>query len=438
MNTKGLDLWKKSLQIIPGGNGLLSKRPERYAPDIWPTYFKSSKGVEVTDIDDNLYIDMAQMGIGSAILGYANEELNEAVIRSINLGVNCTLNSFEEYELASKLIELNPFAGAVRFAKTGGEAMSIAVRIARAASNKSKVLFSGYHGWSDWYLSANIKNAKNLNNHLLDGLKTNGVPKGLINTSIPFNYDDLDDFEEKINQHKDIGVICIEGARGKMPSTKFLEKINQYAREKDIIIICDEITSGWRLTDGGVYKLNNLKPDIVVYAKAMGGGFPISAVIGTKEVMDKSQDTFISSTMFTERTGFVAALKTIEILKRVKGWEHLNKIGTIIGKGWLESAEKYNLKLNVSELKPLISFKLNYENLNNHLITYFTQEMLKFGYLASSSVYVSLAHSESIIEEYLDKVDLVFKKIAIAIEKNNIKECLNTRVRSDSFQRLTK
>mgnify|MGYP006416727805 FL=1 len=149
-------LWNRSVAAIPGGNGLLSKRPDRYAPDIWPAYFEKCRGVEVVDLDGNRYIDMAQMALGSAILGYAHPELTDAVCEAARLGVNCTLNCPEEVMLAERLLELNPFAGGVRFARTGGEAMAVAIRIARAYSGRSKVAFSGYHGWSDWYIAANL------------------------------------------------------------------------------------------------------------------------------------------------------------------------------------------------------------------------------------------------------------------------------------------
>ena len=311
-NFLGKKLWKRATNVIPGGNGLLSKRPDRYLPKNWPTYYSSCQGVEVYDLEGNKFIDMAQMAVGSAILGYSNKEVVSAVNKASNSGVNCTLNSPEEVYLAEKLLKLNPFAGGVKFAKTGAEAMSIAIRIARAYTNKDKVAFSGYHGWSDWYMATNLARSDNLNNHLLPGLSTQGVPKGLKNTVVPFIYNSVDDFKKVINENPDVGIICIEGARFEYPNKDFMKIIMDTAKKKNIIIISDEITSGWRVTDGGVYKVNGFKPDIVVYGKGLGGGYAISAVLGRKKIMEVANNTFISSTMFTERIGFVAALKTIE------------------------------------------------------------------------------------------------------------------------------
>ena len=437
-NSFGQNLWNRAINVIPGGNGLLSKRPDRYLPAIWPTYFSSCKGVEVTDLDGNKFIDMAQMAVGSAILGYANQDLVEAVNEASKKGINCTLNSPEEVYLAEKLLELNPFAGGVKFAKTGAEAMSIAVRIARAFSKKDKVAFSGYHGWSDWYLATNLDKGVNLNNHLLPGLSTDGVPKGLKNTVVPFIYNDIDDFKKVIEKNSDIGIICIEGARFEYPTDNFLKAIMEIAIKKNIILISDEITSGWRITDGGVYKVNGFKPDLVVYGKGLGGGYAISAVLGKKNIMQEANSTFISSTMFTERIGFTAALKTIDILCENEVWKHLIHIGSMIGNSWLLLAKKYSLNFSINEFKPLITLKPHYGDKNNLINTIFIQEMLKRGYIASNSVYVSYAHNEAIIEKYIKNVDEVFCLISKGIDGNNLEKLLESEEKSDAFGRLTK
>lgn len=435
--SSGYLMWQRAIRSIPGGNGLLSKRPDRYGPDVWPSYFAKSSGVTVTDLDGNTFIDMAQMGIGSSILGYANPELNNAVIDTIKDGINCTLNAPEEVLLAERLIELNPFAGGVRFAKSGGEAMAMAIRIARASSGKDKVLFSGYHGWSDWYLATNLADKNGLNEHLIPGLSSAGVPSGLANTAIPFTYNDIDNLEETVKNHSDAGVICLEGARYDFPSQEFLEAVTNLAKKYNMVIVSDEITSGWRMTDGGVYKINGFKPDIVVYAKAMGGGFAISAVVGSEKVMHSAQDTFMSSTMWTERVGFAAALTTINILTREKVWEHLINIGQQIDEGWIRLAKKHNINITTTDFKPLITMKLNYGSKNQILSTLFIQEMLERGYLAATSVYVSYAHTKPIVKKYLEAVDQSFAILRHAIENDCSEDLLKTRVRSDSFNRIT-
>jgi glutamate-1-semialdehyde 2,1-aminomutase len=431
----GIKLWDRAEKCIPGGNGLLSKRPSRYAPDLWPTYFERALGVEIWDLDGQRYIDMAQMGIGAAILGYAHPEVNEAVSECINKGVSTTLNAPEEVYLAEKLLELNPFAGGVKFARTGGEAMAMSVRIARAFTGRDKVAFSGYHGWCDWYLATNLGDENKLKEHLLPGLDPKGVPAGLKNTALPFRYNDVEDLM-RLAETEDFGVMVLEGARYDFPRPDFIEAVHQVAKQKNAIIVLDEITSGWRMTDGGVYKLLGFNPDIVVYGKALGNGFAISAVVGRREVMAAAQESFISSTFWTERVGFVAGLKTIEILLRDRVWEHLIKIGTAIGEGWLRLGKKHGLKLEVTEYKPLISMKLGYGDDNPAIVTLFIQEMLKRGYLAATSVYVSQAHTLRIVEDYLAAADEVFGFIAKAISGNTVNSRLETRVKSEAFKRL--
>ena len=433
---EGLKLWNKAIKVIPGGNGLLSKRPERYAPNIWPVYFSRAKGVQIWDLEGNRFVDMAQMGMGTAILGYCDEDVDGAVMETVSKGINTTLNSPEEVYLAEKLLKLNPFAGGVKFARTGGEAMAIAVRIARAFSGRDKIAFSGYHGWCDWYLAANLKSEKNLSDHLLPGLKPKGVPRGLKGTVFPFKYNDLDELV-RIVEKEDIGVIVFEGARYDLPEKVFLKGIQDIAKKKNIVVVVDEITSGWRMTGGGVYKTFGFKPDIVVYGKAMGNGFPISAVVGKKVVMDESQNTFISSTFWTERVGFVAALRTIDKLIEYKVWEHLNKIGGLISDGWKRLADAHKLKLHITDFKPLVTFKFEYGDENSVLYTLFTQEMLRKGYLASNSVYVSYAHTKEIVDIYLKNIDEVFGVISKAIRTDSVKKLLITSVRDEGFKRLT-
>tara|TARA_R110002153_G_scaffold214330_1_gene366924 strand:- start:3799 stop:5100 length:1302 start_codon:yes stop_codon:yes gene_type:complete len=431
---EGKKLWNKAIKVIPGGNGLLSKRPDRYAPDIWPSYFSKAKGINIWDLEGNKYTDMAQMGIGTCILGYCDDDVDNSVKQAIDTGINTTLNCPEEVYLAEKLLELNPFAGGVKFARTGGEAMSIAIRIARAHSGKDKIAFSGYHGWHDWYLATNLSGDK-LDSHLLPGLEPKGVPKNLKDTIYPFTYNNLIELEN-ICSLNDIGVIVIEGARYDFPTKEFLEGITKISKKYNITIVVDEITSGWRLTDGGVHKLYNFTPDIAVYGKALGNGYAISAIVGKTEVMDKAQDTFISSTFFTERVGFVAALSTINKLTSNKVWEHLSTLGEYTGNEWEKLANKHNLNIKITDFKPLITFKFQYGDLNASLYTLFIQEMLKKGYLASNSIYLSYSHKHVDIQKYLRIVDEVFEYIKHCIDNNNVLNALHTKIKSEGFKRL--
>ena len=262
MNT-GQKLWKSAKQLIPGGNMLLSKRPEMFLPEKWPAYFSKAKGCKIWDLDGNEYIDMSIMGIGTNILGYGHHEVDEAVMRTIQAGNMSTLNCPEEVYLAEKLIELHSWADMARFARSGGEANAIAIRIARAASGKDKVAICGYHGWHDWYLSANLADDKSLNGHLLPGLEPKGVPSNLKGTVFPFRYNDFKELEALVNS-QEIGVIKMEVVRNSEPENEFLLKVRDLATKHNIVLIFDECTSGFRETFGGLHLKYGIKPDLAM------------------------------------------------------------------------------------------------------------------------------------------------------------------------------
>ena len=435
--TTGYDLWKKSLKVIPGGNGLLSKRPERYASDLWPTYYEKASGINLVDLSGNKWVDFAQMGLGTAILGYNNRELNQHVYKFINKGINTTLNCPEEYYLAKKLIQYNPFSKFVRFSRSGGEAMSMSVRIARAKTESIKVAFSGYHGWHDWYLATNLSIKDGLKDQLLPGLKTKGVPKTLKESAFPFSFNSLNELKKIIKNNNDLKIIILEGARNKLISEEMSQYLNYLREKKKFVIIVDEITSGLRTSLSGAYKLTNLIPNIVVYGKALGNGFAINAIVGD-DVMDVSQETFMSSSFHTERVGFVAALKTLEIIKREKLWNHFKLNGNKIIKSYLSIAKNNNIKIITNNFYPLPSFQFDYGNKNQSYNTYIIQEFLKHNILASNSVYLSMAHNSKNINNYLRILDRIMSKLSVII-KNKIKKekFLEIPLADNGFKRLT-
>jgi glutamate-1-semialdehyde aminotransferase len=349
----------------------------------------------------------------------------------------CTLNCYEEVELARKLIELHPWADMARFARTGGEACAVAVRIGRAFSSKDKVAFCGYHGWSDWYLSANLADSKHLDGQLLPGLNPAGVPRGLKNTAIPFHYGNLEELKEIVVNNKDqIGVIIMEVGRHKKVDVDFLQGAREIASEVGAALIFDEISSGFRVNTGGMHALYGLKPDIVVLGKALGNGHPIAAIVGNKQVMDAAQDTFISSTYWTERVGCAAALATIGEFEENNVAQHLIEIGNYISKELRQIFELENLNIEIVGLPsvPIVSIKEE-----NALIikTVFTQEMLERGFLASNVIYVSYAHDKEIVDKYIKEAQEVFHMITTALKSNALGKLLKGPVCHSGFERLS-
>lgn len=433
----GQKLWEKAKTLIPGGGQLLSKRSEMFLPNHWPAYYKKAKGIVVWDLDGRRYLDFSIMGAGACALGYADADVNRAVQRAIDRGSFSTLNCPEEVELAELLLSLHPWAQKVRYARTGGEAMAIAVRIARSYSQKATVAFCGYHGWSDWYLATNLTDRHGLNEHLLPGLKPRGVPPQLKGTTLPFSYNRIDELEKLAAAHKDIGVIVVEPLRHQEPENNFLEKVRTIAARIGAVLIFDEITIGWRVALGGVHLVYGVAPDVAVLGKAMGNGYPMAAIIGKKDVMNSAQKTFISSTFWTERIGPAAALATIKKMKRVNLPRHLKRIGALIAGGWQKLARKHGVRITVLGPETLVTFSFEYGAESQMIRTLFTQEMLKRGFLASSSVYVSYAHKEKEVQNYLAAVDEVFAILADAIAGKKVLALLEGPVAHSGFKRLT-
>ena len=430
-----LNTWKNAKRIIAGGTMLISKNPEFLLPDQWPTYFSKAKGIKIWDLNKTVYKDFSSMGVGTSILGYANKEIDDYVVNSIKKGNMSSLNCPQEVELAEKLIKLNPWAQKVRFTRSGGEANACAVRLGRAYTGKSKILFCGYHGWHDWYLSTNIKSKKNLDKHLIGGLNISGVPKELINTSIPFNYNDIDQFKKIINQNKDIGIVKMEVVRDHPPKKGFLESIRNITKKKNIVLIFDECTSGFRETNSGIYKKYNVVPDMCIFGKALGNGYAINAIVGKEKIMNSINNTFISSTFWTEKIGSVAAIKTLEIMNKEKPWKKITKTGLYVKSKWKKLFEKYDFKYEITGFSAIPKF--NFLNKNNlKYRTFITQEFLKKKILGTNTIYLSIKHDKTQLEEYFYYLDKILEKLKIAEDKGAIDQSLETRVISQSFQRL--
>lgn len=431
---KGQNLYKEAKQLIPGGTQLLSKRPEQLLPELWPAYYTKAKGCEIWDLDGNKYVDMSYMGIGACTLGYADDDVDKAVIDCIHNANMTTLNCHEEVELAKKLIELHPWAEMVRYARGGGDAMSVAVRIARAATGKDIILFSGYHGWHDWYLSANLSDDKALDGQLLPGLNPHGVARGLKGSSYPFFYDNKEQFLELIKKHEgQIGGVVLEAVRNMEPEPEFFEIIERETQRLHVPLIVDEVSSGFRLNTGGAHLVIGLNPDIAVFAKGMSNGYAMAAVIGKKKYMDAAQDTFISSTYWTERIGPVAALAAIDKMQKYKVQNYMIECGKKIQKGWTELAQKYDLDIHVGSIYPMSHF--DFKNKPLAYKTLFTQEMLKKGFLATNSYYACFAHKEEHLNAYLAACDEVFSFFTTV--KDYPEKYLEGPVCQSGFKRLS-
>tara|TARA_B100000787_G_scaffold98458_1_gene72615 strand:+ start:11622 stop:13652 length:2031 start_codon:yes stop_codon:yes gene_type:complete len=423
----GQKIWKRAKNIIPSGTMLFSKNPDLFIPQKWPAYFSKTKGCKIWDLDNNIFDDISFMGVGTNILGYNYPDVEKKVIKTIKSGTMSTLNSVEEILLAEKLISMHTWADMARFTRSGGEANAVAIRIARAASGKDNVAICGYHGWHDWYLSGNIENKSNLDTHLMPNVPTGGIPKNLKKTVFPFEYNNFRQLK-KIVDENNIGVIKMEVQRNSKPKNNFLEKIKKLSKEKSIVLIFDECTSGFRETFGGLHKHYNVNPDMCIFGKALGNGYAINAIIGKRSIMEASSKSFISSTFWTERIGPTAALQTLESMEKIKSWELISKIGNKIKKNWEKLANLHDLKIDISGLSAMPNFLFN-SKMHYKYKTFISQEMLKKKIMASNLVFCSIAHEEKILNKYFDCLETIFSKIKkCEDQKEDINKILETDV----------
>ena len=431
----GTQLWARAKKLIPGGSMLLSKRSEMYLPQGWPAYFSRTQGCSIWDLDGREYKDLSLMGIGTNILGYSRPEVDAAVHETVNKGNLSTLNAPEEVYLAEKLIELHPWADMVRYARSGGEACAIAVRIARAASGKDKIAFCGYHGWHDWYLAANLSDDDSLTGHLLPGLEPNGVPKALTGTSIPFQFNDLDQITAIMEADDQIGVIYMEVQRSDPPAPGFLEGVRALATKHNAVLIFDECTSGFRRAMGGMHVHYNVEPDLATFGKTLGNGYAITAVIGRASVMEAAQTSFISSTFWTERIGPTAALATLDVMEKENATTRVHEIGTKVQSAWEKLGADAGLTVTTGGLPALANFTIT--GLDPLAVkTYITTRMLDFGYLASNSLYASIVHTDEVLDAYYNCLSIVFAELA-AMDDTQLNAALPFGTAQSGFRRLT-
>ena len=431
----GQRLYERAKHILPGGAQLLGKRAEMYLPELWPAYYARASGCEVWDLEGRRYLDFTMVGIGTSVLGYADPDVEAAAVVAVKAGPMNTLNAPEEVALAELLLELHPWADMVGYARTGGEIMAKAIRLARAATGRDEVAFCGYHGWHDWYLSVNLAR-DGLKEHLLPGLVPAGVPRALAGTMHPFGYGDLSALKRIVEERGPrLAAIVIEPVRQSGPPAGFLEAVRAIATRIGAVLVFDEITSGFRVVTGGTHLTFGVQPDVVTLGKTMSNGFAMAAVVGVRGVMEEAQRTFISSAFFTERVGPAAALAAVTKHRRIDAGSTLVAIGRRVQEGWQRAAERAGLPIEVSGIPSLASFSLPGPD-SAARTTLFIQELLERGFLASDRFYPTVTHEERFVSEYLSAVEEAFLAIAEAMRRQDVRNRLAGPVKHTGFARL--
>ena len=434
----GLALQGRAKRMISGMTGLLSKQPNQFSEGVWPGYYSRGKGVNIWDLDDNEYIDMSIGGIGATILGYADSDVDSAVHKAINLGVSSSLVCPEEVDLADLLCEIHPWADQVYYTRSGGEAIAVAIRLARALTGREKICFCGYHGWHDWYLSTNLMDVDHLNNHLFSNLDPIGIPQGLSNTVYPFTYNQLQSLEELIGEHQgQWAAIVMEPIRSEYPVEDFLLRVKKLAKGIGAVLIFDEISSGFRMNSGGAHLLLEVDPDLAIFSKAIGNGYAISAIIGIREVMSCVQKTFISSTHWTERIGPTAAIATILKHRSLGVGDHLMFIGKNIQRIWRDLSNQYGFNIEISGIPPLTRFYFKDWERHEVIKAFLVQSMLDKGFLFSNIFIAMYSHELAHINSYQKALEESLKEMAIIRDsKESLKKYLRGAESVSGFKPL--
>jgi glutamate-1-semialdehyde 2,1-aminomutase len=434
---RSMAIYHRAKQLIPGVSQLLSRRPSRWALGVSPIYADRAQGCRIWDVDGNEYIDWMS-GVGSIILGYADPVVDEAVREQIAKGSITTILHETAVELAEELVRLIPSAEMVRYAKGGGEACTIAVRIARGVTGRDKVLFCGYHGWHDWYLAANL-GGERLDTHLLPGIEPIGIPRALEGTTIPFKYGDLDMLEDLLKAHEsEIACIIMEPMRTELPLDGYLEGVRELATRYGVVLIFDEVSCGFRIALGGVQEYTGVIPDLSVFAKAISNGYPMAAVVGKREYMEPVNQMFISSAYWDDAVGLVAALTTLRELEQRDAVTHFQKLGSEFKKRINRCAESVGLDARCvgTPAEPAIRFNVDDPKLNKTITTLFIQENAKQGLILMPGLFFNCAHDE----EALNRTEVVvresFSVIKDGLQRGELEALLECEVQIDLFRRM--
>lgn len=435
---QSMSRYARALELIPGGTQLVSRRPNRVAYGVSPIYAARAQGARFWDVDGFEYIDWIS-GIGSILLGYADPVVDAAVKQQIDRGLGYSVNHELEIELAEELCRCFPSAEMVRYAKCGGEACAMAVRIARGATGRDKVLFCGYHGWHDWYLAANLDAAASLNAHLFPGIEPIGVPTALAGTAIPFPYDDLNALAELLDQHRgEIAAVIMEPLRSEWPAEGYLAGVSQLAGEHQAVLIFDEVSTGLRYGMGGVQGRLGVTPDLTVLAKSLSNGYPMAAVVGRRDVMAPAARMFISSTYWSDPIGLTAALTTLRECRRRQVSEQIESFGARLKVALNTVAAEIGCPVVCSgtDQHPHLAFQLMDSLQRSQVTTLYIQEMAKRGCHGYASFYLNAAQGDLELQQTTAAARATFQIITQALESGAVADRLECDLQQDAFRRL--
>ena len=401
-------------KTIPLGSQTFSKSRTQYPVGISPLYISKAKGAHVWDVDGNKYIDLVN-SLASVSLGYGDKDVSRAVRKQLKKGVSFSLPGILESEVAELLVDLIPSAEMVRFGKNGSDATSAAIRLARAYTGRDHIVVCGYHGWQDWYIGSTTRNK--------------GVPNQVSGLTHKFIFNDIDSLKDLISDyHGKIAAVILEPMNSVWPEKGFLESVKRETSDEGALLIFDETITGFRFSKGGAQELFGVIPDLSTFGKGMANGFPLSAVVGRRDVMMEMEEIFFSGTFGGELLSLAASKVVLEKHQNQDLCANMGKLGDLL-------ATKLDLLIDELDLSSILKISghptwkfLNWSGTEDfdvaQLRTYFQQEMYKLGILIIATHNISLAMDERIVSKVLKSYELVLNRMKNAIEVGDLKSRL--------------
>jgi len=422
MYKKSDQLLERALKCIPLGSQTFSKSLTQYPRGVSPFFIERGKGSKVWDVDGNEYIDFVN-SLAAVTLGYCDEDVDRAVQEQMKNGVIFSLPHILEMEVAEKLIGIIPCAEKVRFAKNGTDATSASIRIARAYTGKEHIAVCGYHGWQDWYIGSTTRDL--------------GVPKAVKELTHKFEYNNFESLE-KVFQEQELACVIMEPMNVEYPQDNFLKKVKELAHKNNALLIFDETITGFRYALGGAQEFFNVIPDLATFGKGMANGYPLSAVVGSNEIMKKVEDIFFSGTFAGETLSLASANAVIDKYKDKNVIEYFYEIGSYLIKELNQLIADESLEGYFGVLgHPSWSF-LQFKEQQNYTLfeirTFFEQEMFKRRVLILGSHNISFSHSKDDMDVLLKAYKVVLPLIKKYIEQENLLENIHGDILKPLFK----
>jgi glutamate-1-semialdehyde 2,1-aminomutase len=422
--TKSIAHLMRAERTIPLGSQTFSKSRTQYPIGISPHYAVKAKGAEIWDIDGNRYIDLVS-ALACITLGYGNKEVQKAVMKQLKSGVSLSLPGKIEAEVAELIVEMVPSAEMVRFGKNGTDATSAAIRLARAYTGKDHIIVCGYHGWQDWYIGSTTRNK--------------GVPLSVAELTHKFEYNNIESLKEVLSCFVGkIAAVIMEPMNVTFPEPGFLESVQKLTNEAGALLIFDETITGFRFSGGGAQEFFGITPDISTFGKGLANGFPLSAVVGSREIMMEMEDIFFSGTFGGELLSLAAAKAVLIQYRDENISQRLSAIGTKLNSGVNEiisenGLERY-LKLSGHPTWKFLNWSNEVEYTESQLKTYFMQVSFESGLLVLSTHNVNLAFTDRVIHETLEKYKMILAKISGILEKGTLEKELKVSTLEPLFK----